>query len=68
MKANATVAEWYRTKGRHAVYAKNQELPLPEATGSIVMPESARRMQDKDDKKTEGRSPDKRRLPLVPAA
>jgi uncharacterized radical SAM superfamily Fe-S cluster-containing enzyme len=29
MKANATVAEWYRTHGRHAVYAKNQDLPLP---------------------------------------
>ena len=29
MKANATVAEWYRTQGRHPVYAKNQDLPLP---------------------------------------
>ncbi len=38
MKANATVAEWYATKGRHAVYAKNQALPLPDALGTIVMP------------------------------
>ena len=38
MKANATVAEWYATKGRHAVYAKNQELTLPESLGTIVMP------------------------------
>jgi uncharacterized radical SAM superfamily Fe-S cluster-containing enzyme len=38
MKANATVAEWYATKGRHAVYAKNQALPLPESLGTIVMP------------------------------
>src|ERR1019366_2426476 len=30
MKANATTAEWYREKGRHPVYAKGQELPLPE--------------------------------------
>ncbi|HEX6271792.1 MAG TPA: radical SAM protein, partial [Polyangiaceae bacterium] len=26
MKANATVAEWYRTNGRHPVYAKNKDL------------------------------------------
>ena len=38
MKANATVAEWYATKGRHAVYAKNQALPLPESLGTIAMP------------------------------
>jgi hypothetical protein len=30
MKANATVAEWYKTYGRHPVYAKNKDLPLPE--------------------------------------
>jgi uncharacterized radical SAM superfamily Fe-S cluster-containing enzyme len=30
MKANATVAEWYRTQGRHPIYAKNRDLPLPE--------------------------------------
>jgi uncharacterized radical SAM superfamily Fe-S cluster-containing enzyme len=59
MKANATVGEWYRTKGRHAVYAKNQDLPLPDARGSIVMPDSALRMQARDDK---------RRLPLIPTA
>ena len=29
MKANATVAEWYRTHGRHPIYAKNKDLPLP---------------------------------------
>ena len=29
MKANATVAEWYREHGRHPVYAKNQALELP---------------------------------------
>ncbi len=29
MKANATVAEWYRTHGRHPVHAKNKDLPLP---------------------------------------
>ncbi len=38
MKANATVAEWYRTNGRHPVYARNQDLPLPASRGAIVMP------------------------------
>jgi hypothetical protein len=28
MKANATVAEWNREHGKHAVYANDQELPL----------------------------------------
>jgi uncharacterized radical SAM superfamily Fe-S cluster-containing enzyme len=38
MKANAGVAEWYRTHGRHPVYAKNQVLPLPDARGTIAVP------------------------------
>lgn len=29
MKATASVADWYRTRGRHPVYAKGQDLPLP---------------------------------------
>jgi hypothetical protein len=29
MKMTATVADWFRTRGRHPVYAKNQSLPLP---------------------------------------
>ncbi len=41
MKANATVAEWNRTRGRHPVYAKNQRLPLPDALGSVVLPPNA---------------------------
>jgi len=70
MKANATVAEWYATQGRHAVYAKNQDLPLPESRGGVVMPESALRMQVKDDGAArEGHKParavERRRLPLV---
>ncbi len=46
MKANATVAEWYREKGRHPIYAKNQNLPLPESLGTVVLPESALRMEE----------------------
>jgi uncharacterized radical SAM superfamily Fe-S cluster-containing enzyme len=38
MKANATTAEWYATKGRHPVYAKNQDLPLPKSRGTVRLP------------------------------
>jgi len=43
MKANATVAEWNRTKGRHPVYAKNQHLPLSPSLNSIVMPKEPKK-------------------------
>jgi hypothetical protein len=49
MKMTATVAEWYRTRGRHPVYAKNQKLPLPDGPLSVRLPDAAGR----------------RRLPLV---
>jgi uncharacterized radical SAM superfamily Fe-S cluster-containing enzyme len=42
MKANASVAEWYRTHGRHPVYANNQNLTLPGARGTVVLPEPRR--------------------------
>jgi uncharacterized radical SAM superfamily Fe-S cluster-containing enzyme len=29
MLQNATVAEWYKTHGRHAVYAKGKDFPMP---------------------------------------
>ncbi len=43
MKHTATVAEWYRTRGRHSVYAKNQHLPLPEGPLSVVVADKDRR-------------------------
>jgi len=44
MKHTATVAEWYKTHGRHAVYAKNQHLPLPETPLTVVTrPQDGRR-------------------------
>src|SRR5262249_46086096 len=45
IKHTATVAEWFRTHGRHPVYAKNQNLPLPDGPLSVVVkePEPARR-------------------------
>jgi uncharacterized radical SAM superfamily Fe-S cluster-containing enzyme len=51
MKRTATVAEWFRTHGRHPVYAKNQSLPLPDGPLSIVL----RAEEDAN----------RRRLPLV---
>ncbi len=35
MHASATTAEWYRTRGRHAVYAKNQKLEVSPAKGTV---------------------------------
>lgn len=42
MKATATVADWYRTHGRHPVYAKGQDLPLAPPDGSVVVPAERR--------------------------
>jgi tetraether lipid synthase len=58
MRATASVADWHRTRGRHPVYAKNQKLELPAARGTIVMPESALRLEAADQKV-------RIRLPLV---
>jgi uncharacterized radical SAM superfamily Fe-S cluster-containing enzyme len=43
MKQTATVAEWFKTRGRHPVYAKNQELPLPEGPRSVVLRDTDQR-------------------------
>jgi tetraether lipid synthase len=34
--ATATVADWYRQRGRHAIYAKRQQLPLPESATNAL--------------------------------
>jgi uncharacterized radical SAM superfamily Fe-S cluster-containing enzyme len=54
MKRTATVAEWYKTHGRHPVYAKQQHLPLSDEPLSVVLPQDG--ASDSD-----GR----RRLPLL---
>jgi uncharacterized radical SAM superfamily Fe-S cluster-containing enzyme len=38
MKATASIADWYRTHGRHPIYAKNQDLPLPTELGTVSLP------------------------------
>jgi 7,8-dihydro-6-hydroxymethylpterin dimethyltransferase len=57
MKANASVAEWYRTKGRHPIYAKGQDLDVSPALGTVTLPASALRLEAESQKK--------RRLPVV---
>ena len=60
MHTTASVADWYKEKGRHPVYAKNQDLELParEVGGAaIVLPESALRLEEASKKK--------RRLPIA---
>ena len=36
MLQTATVAEWYKTHGRHAVYARGRNVPLPVLPGQTV--------------------------------
>jgi tetraether lipid synthase len=43
MHASATVADWYKTRGRHPVYAKGQDLPLPEPLGTVKIAAEGRR-------------------------
>jgi uncharacterized radical SAM superfamily Fe-S cluster-containing enzyme len=38
MHATANVADWYKTRGRHEVYAKNQKLELPPSRGTVRLP------------------------------
>jgi hypothetical protein len=37
MKMTATVADWFKTHGRHPVYAKNQALPLPDQPLTVLV-------------------------------
>jgi hypothetical protein len=63
MKANATVAEWYETHGRHPIYAKDKDLPLPEAGFSPTVHEHELALRER----AEGRKPRRRtkHLPIV---
>ncbi len=36
MKANASVAEWYKENGKHPVYANNQDLPIIEGERTVL--------------------------------
>jgi 7,8-dihydro-6-hydroxymethylpterin dimethyltransferase len=74
IKANATVAEWYRRHGRHPVYAKNKDLPLPEFDNPLTIKEhdlaaAERANREKLEKNGETPRPKKKalRLPIVPS-
>jgi uncharacterized radical SAM superfamily Fe-S cluster-containing enzyme len=43
MKRTATVAEWFKTHGKHPVYAKNQLLPLPSGRPDVIVRDDRRR-------------------------
>jgi uncharacterized radical SAM superfamily Fe-S cluster-containing enzyme len=43
MKRTATVAEWFKEHGKHPVYAKNQNLPLPPGRPDVIVREDRRR-------------------------
>jgi hypothetical protein len=74
MKANATVAEWYREHGKHPVYASNQDLDIIEgertvAEHALAVEERERGEQRLRTKPTIRRKQEKprprRRLPIV---
>jgi uncharacterized radical SAM superfamily Fe-S cluster-containing enzyme len=73
MKANASVAEWYREHGKHPVYAKNQALPIIEGELTIAEHDLALEERDRGEvrthtkpttKKKKSKAP-RRRLPIV---
>lgn len=59
IKANATVAEWYKKYGRHPVYAKNQDVAVLD--GERTIKEHPLAIEERQN----GRKPPSRRLPIV---
>jgi uncharacterized radical SAM superfamily Fe-S cluster-containing enzyme len=50
MHKNATVAEWYRDKGRHEIFAGGKEVPLGNYEHALkVDPDDANRVRDRGD-------------------
>jgi len=49
MYKNATVAEWYKTHGKHEIYAKGKEVPIaPENVSLYVNAQDASRVRSKE--------------------
>ena len=65
MKANATVAEWYRTHGRHPVYAKNKDLPLPEFATPLTVREHDLALVEAEKERSPARPRTTKHLPIV---
>jgi len=38
MFQTASLADWYKTKGRHEVFARGRSVPLPTLPGQVVPP------------------------------
>jgi hypothetical protein len=64
MRANATVAEWYKKYGRHPIYAKNKDLPLPEFDNAISVKEHELAHEERLAKEQRRKAV---RLPIVPS-
>jgi uncharacterized radical SAM superfamily Fe-S cluster-containing enzyme len=45
MRMTATVAQWFKEHGKHPVYAKHQNLPLPDGPLSVSVPAQKRRLR-----------------------
>ncbi|MFN3329775.1 MAG: hypothetical protein ACK419_02490, partial [Pyrinomonadaceae bacterium] len=50
MHMTATVAEWYKTHGRHPVYAKGKMVPGIGKTKSLALPVIAKRILAEEEK------------------
>src|SRR5947208_2765562 len=49
MHKNATVAEWYKSHGKHEIYARGKEVPLADTSHSLyVNTEDANRVRDRE--------------------
>jgi hypothetical protein len=52
MHKTASLSEWYKEHGRHAVYAKGHEVPGIQKTRSLSLPVIAKVLEDDIDKPT----------------
>ena len=66
MKANATVAEWYKAQGRHSVHARNKDLELPSYETPLTVKEHELALRERDETAVTGRRVRKlKHLPIV---
>ncbi|WP_044248409.1 radical SAM protein [Chondromyces apiculatus] len=65
MKANATVAEWYKRYGRHPVYAKNKDLALPEYPTPLTIKEHGLALDERAQGQASTPRPKLKHLPVI---
>jgi hypothetical protein len=65
MKANATVAEWYKTRGRHPIHAKNRDLPLPHYDNPLTIAEHELAEREREQARS-GEARPRRRIKHLP--